>query len=464
MRVNDLLALAVMLGIAVQTPAREAAAPQLPGNEVITRILQERIDTYKKSHGIVVGMIGPEGTRTVAWGKFKEDDPRKPDADSVYEIGSISKVFTSLLLADMVIRGEVELDDPLSKYLPRSVTMPIRHGKEITLLDLATHTSGLPRMPGNFHPNDRSNPYADYTVEQMYRWLSKCKLTRDAGAKYEYSNLGAGLLGHVLALRAGTNYETLLRQRITEPLGMASTFITLTPEFRARLVPGHNDSLRPAPNWDFSALVGAGAIRSTVNDMLKFLAVCLGYDKTPLAPAMDKMLEVRRPTGEPSLQIALAWDILSHGADQIVWHNGGTGGYHSFVGFDPKRRIGVVVLSNSTGSIDDIGLHILDSRLPLLSLAPPKPRKEIKLDRRALDVFVGRYQLSTGLLLAITRERDHLVVHPTDQPKFRLHPEGDRDFFLKEIDAQITFVTDQKGVVTHLILHQNGDVKGMKLP
>ncbi|HEX3107684.1 MAG TPA: serine hydrolase, partial [Thermoanaerobaculia bacterium] len=192
--------------------ANAGAGAVLPDKD-IRAILADRIDVQRQGVGIVVGVIDPSGRRTVAYTSTKTAE--KPvDANTVFEIGSVTKVFTSLLLADAVQRGEVALTDPVSKYLPPGVKVPERNGKKITLVDLATHTSGLPRMPTNFHPKDPGNPYADYTVAQLYEFLSSYELTRDPGSQYEYSNLGGGLLGHVLALRAGTDYETLVRKRI----------------------------------------------------------------------------------------------------------------------------------------------------------------------------------------------------------------------------------------------------------
>ncbi|MGC1520781.1 MAG: serine hydrolase, partial [Steroidobacteraceae bacterium] len=164
----------------------------------------------------MVGVIDAKGRRIVAYGSLEKADKRPLDGDTVFEIGSITKVFTSLLLADMVQRGEVKLDDPIAKYLPASAKVPERNGHSITLVDLATHTSALPRMPANFRPKDPANPYADYTDEQLYAFLSSYELIRDVGAKYEYSNLGFGLLGQGLAHRAGTDYETLVETRICD--------------------------------------------------------------------------------------------------------------------------------------------------------------------------------------------------------------------------------------------------------
>ncbi|MEL6440372.1 MAG: serine hydrolase domain-containing protein [Cyanobacteria bacterium J06621_8] len=179
----------------------------------IKRILQERVDKYKKSPGIVVGIINDQGSKVISYSK----EGNKADGDTLFEIGSITKVFTTLLLADMAQQGEVNLNEPIGKFLPASVEVPSKNNQEITLLNLATHTSGLPRMPNNFAPEDEDNPYADYTVEQMYQFLSNYPLTRDVGAEYEYSNLGAGLLGHILALKAETDYETLVLKSICEP-------------------------------------------------------------------------------------------------------------------------------------------------------------------------------------------------------------------------------------------------------
>jgi len=200
---------------------------------------------------MVVGVIEPGGRRVVAYGSLANGDPRPLDGDTIFEIGSISKVFTSLLLADMVNCREVTLDDPAAKHLPEKVKMPERNGRSITLLDLSTHTSGLPNIPGNLKPKDPGNPYAGYSVDDLYQFLSGYELTRDPGSEFEYSNLGAGLLGHLLAYRAGTDYESLIRTRITRVLGMPGTGITLTPSMQQRMATGHNAMLASARTGTF---------------------------------------------------------------------------------------------------------------------------------------------------------------------------------------------------------------------
>lgn len=310
----------------------------------IRSILENRVDLGKKAVGIVVGTIDEKGRAVTGYGKLAKDRDEKPDGDTVFEIGSITKVFTSLLLADMVERGEVKLDDPVSKFLPPSVTVPSRNGRQITLLDLSMQISGLPRLPDNMKPADLANPYADYDAPKLYAFLSRYKLQRDIGEKYEYSNLAVGLLGHALALKAGMSYEQLVRRRILEPLGMTSSSVTLSESQKARLAIGHNEGLSPVKNWDLDALAGAGALRSTANDMLKFIAANLELADTPLQAAMRRMRTVHRETGTPDLEIAMAWHVFHKFGADIFWHNGGTAGYRSFAGFVPAKKTGVVVL------------------------------------------------------------------------------------------------------------------------
>jgi D-alanyl-D-alanine-carboxypeptidase/D-alanyl-D-alanine-endopeptidase len=444
-----------MLAIAASANAQTAVPPDAE----IRKLLVDRIDAQRQSVGIVVGVIEPAGRRVVAYGRLAKDDTRPLNGDTVFEIGSITKVFTSLLLADAVQRRDVALTDPISKFLPSKVKTPERGGRAITLQDLSSHVSGLPRLPTNMSPKDGSNPYADYSVEDMYKFLSAYELTRDAGAQYEYSNLGGGLLGHVLSLRAGMDYEALVRSRISGPLGMASTGITLSPDMKSRLAVGHSATLQPVSNWDLPTLAGAGALRSTTNDLLTFLAANLGYLDSPLAPAMASMRTVRRPTGIPNLEIALAWHILTANGRDIVWHNGGTGGYRTFIGYDPIARTGVVVLSNAgtPAGPDDIGRHLLDSRLPLMApVAAPKTRTEAAVDPKIYDGYVGRYQLAPAVTMTITRKDRQLFTQLTGQPAFEIFPESPTEYFLKVVDAQLTFEVDGQGKATAVVLHQNG--------
>jgi CubicO group peptidase (beta-lactamase class C family) len=356
----------------------------------------------------------------------------------------------------MVQEGKVRLDDPVQKFLPASVHMPTRNGKVITLANLSEQNSGLPRMPSNFAPADPANPYADYSVQQMYDFLSSYQLTRDPGEQFEYSNLGVGLLGHVLSIAAGTPYEELERERVWAPLGMTHTAITLTPWMKEHLALGHDEQGAVVSNWDIPALAGAGAIRSTTNDMLKFLEANLHPERGPLERAMAFAQKERAPAGK--MGIGLNWLSTHAGTDTIVWHNGGTGGYRTFIGFEPSRKIGVVIMTNTTGAgADDIGMHLLDPALPL---APkpitPQQRTAIDVSSDVLARYVGTYQLTPNFQLEVTFKDGALYVQPTNQQTFRLWPESETEFFLKPVDAQVTFTRDAQGNVTGLVLHQGG--------
>jgi serine-type D-Ala-D-Ala carboxypeptidase/endopeptidase len=458
MRFTLMLGLAfatVMHSSGIGTPSTLA----VPSDPEIRKILIERIDKYRQSVGIVVGVIGPQGRRVIAYGKLAAGDPRPLNGDTVFEIGSITKVFTSLLLADMVERGEVTLTDPVAKYLPAQVRIPGRNGEQIRLQDLATHTSGLPRMPSNLQPEDASNPFADYSVSRLYEFLSSYQLPRDIGSRFEYSNLGGALLGHTLAQRAGMDYGQLVESRIAGLLRMKSTRIDVTPEMKARFAVGHAYALEPTPNWDLGAFAGAGALHSTANDLLTFLAAHLGYTRSPLAPAMASMQSVRRESG--LRKVALGWFVDTHDGVEILWHDGGTGGYRSFVGYDPRSRVGVVVLSNNgTGAgVEDLGIHLLNPKLPLLdseTLTPPKQRTEILVDSRLLDTYTGRYRFPSSQFASVTREDGHLFLQGDGDVKVAFYAESEHDFFARIMDAQITFKTDPEGRVTELIFHRDG--------
>ena len=337
----------------------EAGSEDQPLSEPALGGLLAKFVDDEQAVGIVVGVVSPAGRMVVAHGRLAEDDLREPDGDTVFEIGSITKVFTSTLLAELASRGEVDLDTPVQHLLGSGARMPTRDGAEITLGHLATHSSGLPRLPDNLDPDDRANPYADYTVERLYDFLSSHELKRDIGAKVEYSNLGFGLLGHALARSQGTDYPTLVYERISEPLRMADTTVVLTTAHQARLAAGHDKWRFPAPNWNFAALAGAGALRSTVNDMLTFLEANLGIRETPLRPAMERTHIPQRADPTIGMDIGLGWVVHDTDDGRVAWHNGGTGGYSSFIGFDPASQAGVVVLSNTAISVDELGFHLL---------------------------------------------------------------------------------------------------------
>ena len=435
--------------------AMPAALPSqsMPSDSAVLAILKARVDTGRYA-GLVVGLVAPDGRQQVtAYGPRAGVTPF--DGNTVFEIGSITQAFTTAILADMIAKGEVALEDPVATHLPAGTKIPGRDARQITLLDLATQTSGLPRLPGNLAVTDPRNPYAAYTTAQLFDFLAGYTLPRAIGAQYEYSNLGMGLLGQALAHRARMDYEALVTARVLAPLGMHDTRVTLTPAMQRRLAPGHDEAGQVAGLWDLPALAGAGALRSTVNDMLRFVRANADPTSQPLGRTLSMTHAGRRPGPAPTVTIGLAWHRLAAPSGRtLVWHNGGTGGYRSFAGFDEASRLGVVVIANSAVSVDDIGLHLLDASIPLAPI--PKQRVAISLSPDVLQRYVGTYDLAPTFSIVITRVGDALFAQATGQPRFPLFAESEVDFFLRAVDAQVTFTKDASGAVTGLVLHQGG--------
>lgn len=428
--------------------------------EELSDLLKERVDVGRESTGLVAVVLKAGQRVDAAYGRSDAADNRALDADTVFEIGSITKVFTALLLADMIVRGEVAARDPVAKFLPDKVRVPYFESTPITLLDLATYTSGLPRMPSNFTPRNAANPYADYSVEQLYDFVSNYKLHVRPGTHYEYANLGFGLLGHALALRAGMSYEDLVVSRICAPLRMESTRIALSNSMQARLARGHNAALEPVANWDIPTLAGAGALRSTANDLFKFLEMCLGNGPSPLAPAMT--LGERHPSDRLRVEVALGWFVSTSFKDEIAWKDGGTGGYASFIGFSTKSRRAGILLSNTAnyGANLRLGVHLVNAAYPLGKL-----HREVPVDASVLAAYVGRYELYPGFVLTVRADGNRLFVQASGQSEFEAFAESETDFFYRVVDAQITFDRPEGGVSPSLTLHQNGrDQPGKRVP
>jgi serine-type D-Ala-D-Ala carboxypeptidase/endopeptidase len=358
--------------------------------DAIRAYLHRFVETLNANAGIVVGIVDEHGNHIVSCGKLDNGSNQEVNGDTLFETGSVTKTFTGLLLQDMVERGEMKLDDPVAKYLPESIKMPTYHGKEITLLQLATHTSGLPREPDNLDPTRAENPCSDFTVEKLYAFLASYKLTRDPGMQFEYSNPGIALLAHAIALKAGKDFESLVVDRICRPLAMDSTRITLTPELKARLATGHTPPGYAVSNFDFGALAPAAGLYSTVNDMLKYVSANLGLTSSSLTPLMVGTHEVHFSHGTPDANFGLVWAISSDplGA-KTIWHNGATAGYLAFAGFDKTRHRGVVVLCNSRGvnEILSLGKFLLGCEWQ-----PDHRPTEAKISSQIYDSYTGQYQ------------------------------------------------------------------------
>jgi CubicO group peptidase (beta-lactamase class C family) len=371
----------------------------------------------------------------------------------------------------MVRTGEVALADPVAKCRLPAARLPERNGRAITLVDLATHTSGLPFM----HDEPivlGDSAAAKYGTRQLDQFLARYALSREIGADWDYSNIGYWLLGEALASRAGTNFLSLLETRICRPLQLKSTACTVSPSLKARLAVGHDASLQLAPLFSatsvYAAMPAAGGLVSTVNDLLNVLAVAMGYEDSALAPSMAAMLATRRPLG-PSEQ-ALGWVVTGKGDDQLILHDGFTWGYASYVAWDPTHRVGVVVLSNQITDVGDIAQHLLRPKVPLER--PPatnhtatkdtvtkhtvSKNTEITLAPSVLDAYAGRFATEGEGLFNITRIGDFLTLQLPigwGLPTFRLRPQSRRDFFVAELPIRVTFQPDSAGQMNELLLY-----------
>ncbi|MGA8916427.1 MAG: serine hydrolase domain-containing protein, partial [Nitrososphaeraceae archaeon] len=354
----------------------------------ITDEIKDRInalvDNNRTKAAIVIGIVDPNGTQFYSNGKISNTNNTTVDQNTIFAIGSNTKVFTTVLLAEMVEDGLIKLNDPIDKYLPPNVTIPQYKGHKITIEDLATHTSGLPEFPSNYCPSFAiSNAQSlddkvqrvrnlmsctkNYTIGQLYQGLSNTTLTREPGSKYEYSTFGTGLLGHILTLKSNmSSYDELLTERILNVLGMNSTSIYLSDEQKSRLAIGHLSG-QELPLFNISnPLVPGGGLYSSADDLLKFISANIGLIKTKLDSAMQTSHLIRHSTGflipnniavsgkngDIELYIGLGWLITTNLGNEIIWHNGGTiGGYNAFMGFNPDTKRGIVVLCN-TGVAD----------------------------------------------------------------------------------------------------------------
>ena len=396
---------------------------------------------------MVVAVVDGDRSHVYAFGKL--DDGKTPGADTLFQIGSITKTFTATLLAEAVENGKLKLDTPVAELLP-DFTIPSRGGKPITLAELAMQVSGLPRLPANMRPPNPRDPYAHYDAAKLKDFLAAYKLPRDPGASYEYSNLGVGLLGYALAQHAGTSYAALLQTRIFKPLHMASSSATLSEPLGAQWAMGHGMDGQPAAPWHLGVLGGAGAINSTGADMLRYLQANMGHGDGALQAAIRFAHRPRREIG-PNERIGLAW-MTRHDKDgNVLWHNGMTGGYASFLGFTADGQRGVVILTNVQQSVDDLGFATL---LADVALAPAE--KQITLTPQQLDAYVGEYRLGPKIILRVFRKEDQLLAQATGQGPFPIYPSGRNTFFAKLTEIRIDFKRGDSGKVASLVLHQNG--------
>ena len=340
---------------------------QVASNNTMQTPLDLRVDSLVRPYiqqrntaGVCIAVIKDGKVQKYSYGETKLGEKTLPDADqTLFEIGSISKTFTAILLADEVTKGKMQLNDPIDKYLPDSIGKMRFKDAPITLQTLSNHTSGFPGLPANFFQkgDNEEKPYQNYDEKRMFSYLKNFKPYREVGVNYEYSNFAVGLLGTILARQNQTSYEQLIVDKICQPLQMKNTKISLQSTDNQHFAQGYDENGKVTSAWDMNTLAGAGGIRSTVNDLVKYVMANMTAAPKELQEAIN--LTHKTTFNKDKNVIGLGWVLPSKTNSNLYFHNGGTGGFRSFAGFDKERQIGIVILSNATESVDGIGFGLL---------------------------------------------------------------------------------------------------------
>ena len=344
------LSLGMYLSLFIFTVSAVNAEPANFAQETFDHVDQFLEENFSESNfGIVIGLVDAEGSRVFSAGKLDNGTEKKVNRETLFEIGSITKTFVSLLLLEMVERGEVKLDDPVSQYLPSQIQVPTHGRIEISLNNLASQDSGLPFNADNHVGENWWEGFNAYTEKDLYAFLSQHKLRNAPGDQFQYSNIGMVLLGHALARHAGEDFESLVVNRICKPIGLDDTRITLSADQQHRLAVGHDDSGNRAPYYDFQVMQPAGSLYSTASDMLKFLSAQLGIVDSELAPLMIQSQILRHEDSPNWGDTAMPWfnrGVYEPEGSRFLGHGGGTVGFSTFIGMDIHHKRGVVVLTS----------------------------------------------------------------------------------------------------------------------
>lgn len=369
-------------------------------------------------------------------------------ADDLFEIGSLTKTFTALLLAEMVVRRDLALDDPVEAALGAGRRLRDSEDRPIRWVDLATHRSGLPRLAINMAPKRPADPYADYGADALDAFLADWRAERPRDTQWLYSNLGVGLLGEALARHAGRDFDTLLRERVLAPLGLAGMAMSLARPGRAeppRRLRGHDASGQPVPGWHFQSMAGAGALLGSVRHLARYAQAALGLIETPLAPAFALALAARADGPSPANRIGLAWLHAPLNGRAVMQHDGGTFGFASSLWLDPTRRRASVVLSNAAHPVTDLALHVLDASVPLRDLAAEARATgaaAVELPAEQLAPLAGTYALNPQFKVTVRADGTRLFAQATGQGEFELFAKGPREFFARVTPLAIRFDGD----------------------
>jgi serine-type D-Ala-D-Ala carboxypeptidase/endopeptidase len=398
--------------------------------------------------GVVVGVHDETGDHFYSYGATNKQGGHEPDADTIFEVGSVSKVLTATVLAQMVQNKQLELSQGAAALLPADWRMP----RDICLFHLAAHTSGLPLVPANLRVMRPENPYGDYTEAQLKLFLDSFVPPRSPGDRYEYSQVGYAILGQVLARKAGKSYEQMVIDSVCAPLEMKDTRIQFDDAARKRLPQGYNLDGEAVGSWDAPVFYPAVGFHSTAKDMLKFAAANAGAVKTPFDVALKSMTE-QQAEADRNNDMGLGWQLARK--FNVVWHNGETGGFHSFVAALPRQKAAVVLLSNTASPMVDVAGIGLAKILLGYSVGTLSMRVPVKIEPSVLDDLVGEYRFSPTQSLRVIREGDALYVQASGQSRLRVYGESATKFFAKALDAQIEFDRSPEGKVDSLTFIQN---------
>lgn len=384
------------------------------GDDEFQKLIDHRILRQRVANAAVLAISSPAGRRilTARDPVCGEDYPL--GGDTVFEIASLTKIFTALLLCVEAVEGRLGLDDPLQAYTPDGVRVPTFMGREITLADLAAHGGALPLRPNNLaNPAaDAPDKYAGYLLDDLYHGLPDYVLEYPPGSQFRYSNLGFALLGHAIAHREGSTFADVLQRRVIAPLGLADTALAEDPRKARRRALGHDLYLVPVRPGGGSALAPAYALRSTPQDLLRLLDLFL-RDRGPaaLVKAARLMLVADRPGEDDTTRMALGWRRTTVHGETYYWSNGSGDGARAFMGFHPARRTGVVALADaaSGGGLDDIGRRALDPQQEVDAVVVSAPAF-VALAEETLLRATGRYEFAPDDIFEISRGITGLVV------------------------------------------------------
>ncbi|WP_182870640.1 serine hydrolase [Rhodopirellula sp. JC639] len=453
-RAAGVAALSCLL-LVIATDTLSAAPPDLDAPATRQRV-HSLVQPYLDNElvvGLSLGLIAGDRSATFHFGQTSQDGPA-PDDQTVYEIGSVTKVFTGFLLADAVVQNKVKLDQDAADLMPEGSRMPESAGKSITLLDLSIHRSGLPRLPSNMTNVGGENPYADYTSERALEFLDEYSLTRAPGDAMEYSNLAVSFLGYLLCRQAGKSYDELLAQRVTGPLGMSDTTVTDNAEVLGRLATGHDVLAKPRSTWEFADMPGAGGIRSTTTDMLRFAKANLDPPDNELGEALQLAWKQHRAGDAKDFAMGLGWHLARDGSTR--WHNGQTGGFHAILFVNRQIPAAVVLLTNTaTMEVD----RLAEDMIRMLAGAPVEPRtfqSTVEVPVEKMKRCEGRYQLAPGAVFDVNVVNDRLMVQLTGQPALQVFPKSETEWFYKVVQATLTFKDESEGQFDSVELFQNG--------